>query len=76
LHDIHTKFHYDWFRHSNNIKIINTTISKAAIPVLLMGGIYKVNHCVGPKWYDTPTKFRGSKVVGGGGLHIKRQRAR
>jgi hypothetical protein len=38
-HDIHDK----WFRHSNNIKVITSTIWKAAILILLTGGIYEVH---------------------------------
>jgi hypothetical protein len=41
LHDIHTNFHDDPFKHSSNIVIIST-ISEVAVLVLLMGGIYKV----------------------------------
>jgi hypothetical protein len=36
-HDIHTKFHDDRFKHSSNIQIINSTISEAALLILLMG---------------------------------------
>jgi hypothetical protein len=41
-HDIHTRIHDNWFRHSSNIKVVTLTISEAALLVLLMGGIYEV----------------------------------
>jgi hypothetical protein len=41
-HDIHTKFHEDWFRHSDNINVIASKIGEAAVLVLLMGRIYDV----------------------------------
>jgi hypothetical protein len=39
---MYTKFHDHQISHSSNIKVINSTISEAAVLVLLMGGIYEV----------------------------------
>jgi hypothetical protein len=41
-HDIRTKFHDDWFRHSSNVKLITSVVWEAALLVLLMGRIYEV----------------------------------
>jgi hypothetical protein len=38
-HDVNTKLYDDWFMHSNNSKVIISTIWQAAVFVLLMGGI-------------------------------------
>jgi hypothetical protein len=40
-HDIYTKFHYDSFKLSSNI-VITSTVSEAAVLVLMMGVIYGV----------------------------------
>jgi hypothetical protein len=42
-HDIHTKFHEDWFGHSGNI--ITSTILDAVKLVLLLRGIIKCRTC-------------------------------
>jgi hypothetical protein len=39
-HDIHTKFHEEWFGHSGNGNVITSTIREAAVFVLLMGRVY------------------------------------
>jgi hypothetical protein len=41
-HDIHAKFYDNRFRRSSNIKVIISTMSEAAVLVLLMGRIYEV----------------------------------
>jgi hypothetical protein len=56
-HDIHTKFYQIWFKHSSNIKVITSTISEAAMLVLLMGGIYDVHHRNGLRRHDIHTSF-------------------
>jgi hypothetical protein len=38
-YDINTKFHYDCLRNSGSIKVTTSTIWKAAVLVLLMGGV-------------------------------------
>jgi hypothetical protein len=40
-HNIYAKFHNNQFRLSSNIKVITSTISEAAVLVLLMEGIYE-----------------------------------
>jgi hypothetical protein len=42
-HDMHTKFHEDWFGHSAIIKVVPSTVRDAAVLVLLMGRIYDVH---------------------------------
>jgi hypothetical protein len=40
-HDtLHTKIHYDSFRHSSNVKVMASTIWETAKLILLMGGIH------------------------------------
>jgi hypothetical protein len=52
-HDIRTKFHQNWFRHSGNIKVIISTIWEAAVLVLLMGRICDVCRWDNLRWHDT-----------------------
>jgi hypothetical protein len=39
-HDMHTKFHEDWFKNSN-IKVITSTIWEASVLVLMIGVLMK-----------------------------------
>jgi hypothetical protein len=52
-HDIHTKFHEDWFRHSSNIKVITSTIQKAVALVLLRRRIYDECCWEDLRWQNT-----------------------
>jgi hypothetical protein len=49
-HDVHTKFHYDRFRHLSNITVITATIWEAVMLVSLIEGIYEVCHWDGFMW--------------------------
>jgi hypothetical protein len=40
---IHTKFHYDWYRHSSHIKVISQKFERPAMLVLVIGRIYDVH---------------------------------
>jgi hypothetical protein len=64
-HDIHTKFHKDWFKHSSNIKVIISTISEASMLVLLMGGIYDAHPWNGLRWLDIHTSFHDYEFITG-----------
>jgi hypothetical protein len=57
LHDVHTKFNYDRFRHSSNIKGINSTIWEAIVLVLLMRGVYVVCYWGGLRLHNIYTKY-------------------
>jgi hypothetical protein len=49
--------HDSQLRHSNNIKVITSTVSEAGVLVLEMGGIYEIYHCDSLKWNDIHPKF-------------------
>jgi hypothetical protein len=46
---MHTKLHEDWYRRQSSIK--------AAMLVLLLGGIYDARRWYGLMWHDIVTKF-------------------
>jgi hypothetical protein len=69
-HDIHTKFHEDWFGHSGNIKVIASTIWEAAVLVLLMGAIYEVRYLDGLRWHDVRTEFHEDWLGHSGNIKV------
>jgi hypothetical protein len=56
-HDMHTRFHEDWFGHSGNCNVITLTIWEVVVLALLMIGIYYVRRWVGLSWHDMHTEF-------------------
>jgi hypothetical protein len=66
-HDMHTKIHEYWFGHSNNIKVITSTIWQVAVLVLLMGRIYVVYGWDDLRWQDT---YIPSLMTIGSGIRV------
>jgi hypothetical protein len=54
-HDIHTKFHYD--------PLNTSTVWKAAVLILFMGGIYIVRRSVDIRLHDVHTEFQTIRSV-------------
>jgi hypothetical protein len=56
-HDVYTRFHRHSSRYSRNNTVITSTISEAALLVLLMGGFMKYAAEMASAWHDIHTKF-------------------
>jgi hypothetical protein len=69
-HDIHNNFHDNLFRHSSNIKVTTSTISEAAVLILLMGMIYEIRFGDGLRWHDVDTIFHSDLLRHSGNIKV------